>query len=154
MRTPITIIGTFFYTGFFPFAPATFACLVFLLAYALIPGGHVLAHPLVVLATLLVSVPVSTQIEKQRGHDARCIVIDEVVGMQLVLTMAAPTALGLAAGFLFFRFFDIVKPYPINRSQRLPRGWGIVADDFLAGMYARILLIFIARFYAGLGTFV
>ncbi len=154
MRTIVTIAGTFFYTGFFPFAPATFGCLVFVLVYALVPGGHVLAHPLVVLATLIVSVPVSTQLEKDRGHDAGCIVIDEVVGMQLVLTLAAPTTLGLAAGFLFFRLFDIVKPYPINRSQRLPGGWGIVADDLLAGVYARIALIFIARFYSGIGTFV
>jgi phosphatidylglycerophosphatase A len=74
--------------------------------------------------------------------------------MQLVLTLASPTTLGLAAGFLFFRFFDIVKPYPINRSQQLPGGWGIVTDDFLAGVYARILLIFIARFTSELGTFV
>ncbi|MEJ2720351.1 MAG: phosphatidylglycerophosphatase A [bacterium] len=153
MRALTTIIGTFFYTGFLPVAPATFACLVFVLAYALIPGGRVLVHPLVVLATLVVSVPVSTWLEKSRGHDAGCIVIDEIVGMQLVLTLAAPTAPGIAAGFLLFRLFDIVKPYPINRSQQLPRGWGIVADDFLAGVYARIALIFIARFYSGLGTF-
>ncbi|UCH83834.1 MAG: phosphatidylglycerophosphatase A [Candidatus Latescibacterota bacterium] len=154
MRTLVTIIGTFFYTGFFPVAPATFACLVFVLAYGLIPGGHILAHPLVMLATLVVSVPVSSRLEEYRGHDASCIVIDEIVGMQLVLTMAAPTTPGIAVGFLFFRLFDIVKPYPISRSQLLPRGWGVVADDVLAGVYARILLIFVARFYSGLGTFV
>jgi len=154
MRAIITVIGTFFYTGFFPFAPATFASLIFVLAYAFLPGGHLLAHPLVVIAVLAVSVPVSTRLERQRGHDAGCIVIDEIVGMQMVLMLAAPTTAGIAAGFLLFRIFDIIKPYPINRSQNLPAGWGIVADDFLAGVYARILLIFIARFYDGFGVFV
>jgi phosphatidylglycerophosphatase A len=135
------IIGTFFYTGFFPFAPATFATLVFILAYAWIPGGKVLAHPVVLLATLLVSVPVATQVEKRYGTDAGCIVIDEVVGTQIALTLARPTALGLVAAFVLFRFFDIVKPFPAGRSQRLPRGYGVVADDVIAGIYTRLTLI-------------
>ena len=135
------ILGTFFYTGFFPFAPATFATLVFILAYALIPGGEVLAHPVVLLVTVIVSVPVATQVEKRYGTDARCIVIDEVVGTQIALTLAEPTTFGLVAAFVLFRFFDIVKPFPAGRSQRLPRGYGVVADDVIAGLYTRLTLI-------------
>lgn len=145
------IIGTFFCTGFFPFAPATFATLVFVLAYAWIPGGEVLAHPLVLLAVLLVSVPVATRVEKQYGTDAGCIVIDEIVGIQIALTLAQPTALGLVAAFLLFRFYDIVKPFPAGRSQRLPRGYGVVADDVIAGVYARVTLIVLSLLVPGIG---
>jgi phosphatidylglycerophosphatase A len=149
-----TFIATFAYTGFFPLAPATFATFVFLLVYALVPGGEVLAHPLVVLITLVVSVPVSTLAEKRHGHDAGCIVIDEVVGIQLALVLAEPTTIGIVAAFFLFRFFDIVKPAPANRSQRLPRGYGIVADDVIAGVYTRIVLIIAGWFLPGIGRFV
>jgi phosphatidylglycerophosphatase A len=148
------IVGTFFYTGFFPVAPATFATLVFLLAYAWIPGGEVLAHPIVLVATLLVSIPVATQVEKQYGTDAGCIVIDEVVGTQIALALAQPTALGLVAAFLLFRFFDIVKPFPAGRSQRLPRGYGVVADDVIAGVYTRVTLIVLSLVVPAIGRMV
>jgi phosphatidylglycerophosphatase A len=72
-------------------------------------------------------------------HDPTSVVIDEVAGMLLALIAAPP---GLAwAGLLFFLFrvFDVWKPYPIDRLQSLPGGWGIVADDLLAGVYAALV---------------
>ncbi|UCG51208.1 MAG: phosphatidylglycerophosphatase A [Candidatus Latescibacterota bacterium] len=154
MRIISTAIGTFFFTGFFPVVPATFACLVFSLIYTLVPGGEILTHPLVALATLIVSVPISTYLEKRYGRDARCIVIDEVVGMQIVLVFALPTTLGIVVAFFLFRFFDIAKPFPVGRSQNLPAGWGVVCDDFLAGVYARVTLIVIAWVVPAIGRFV
>jgi len=146
-----TIIGTFFYAGFFPFAPATFASLLFTLAYTLLPGGEMLAHPLVALATLIVSVPVSTRLETIHGTDAGCIVIDEIVGMQIALTLSQPTALGAWAAFILFRAYDIVKPFPAGRSQRLPRGYGVVADDAIAGVYTRVTLILLGLVFPAIG---
>jgi phosphatidylglycerophosphatase A len=146
-------IGTFGYTGLFPFAPATFATLVFVLIYLYVPGGEILVHPLVVLATLLISIPVSTQVEKDHGHDAGRIVIDEIVGIQVALTLAAPTLLGVAAAFVLFRFYDIVKPFLAGKAQHLPRGYGVVADDFVAGIYARLTLIILAWICPGFGRF-
>lgn len=146
-----TIIGTFFYAGFFPFAPATFASLLFTLAYTLLPRGETLAHPLVAFVTLLVSVPVSTRLEKIHGTDASCIVIDEIVGMQIALTLSQPTALGAWAAFILFRAFDIVKPFPAGISQRLPRGYGVVADDAIAGIYTRVTLILLALVIPAVG---
>ncbi len=70
MNFIITVIGTFGYTGLFPIAPATFASFVYLVIYWLVPGGEVLAHPIVAATTLIVSVPVATQLEKEYGHDA------------------------------------------------------------------------------------
>ena len=153
MKTLAKILGTFFYTGFFPFAPATFASLVFVLIYTLVPGGEILANPLVAVVTLIVSVPVSTQLEKRYGHDAGCIVIDEVVGMQVAFVFAQPTILGVVAAFFLFRLYDIVKPFPAGRSQRLPAGYGIVCDDVIAGVYTRATLIVLGWLLPGLGRF-
>lgn len=56
------------------------------------------------------------------------------------------------AGFLLFRIFDIIKPWPANKLENLPAGWGILADDLAAGVYAAIALIVGVKFWAdGLG---
>lgn len=70
------------------------------------------------------------------------VVLDEIAGMWVTLLgmpLLPPAALA-AAGFLLFRLFDILKPYPISRMQRLPSGLGIVADDLLAGVVANLCL--------------
>lgn len=153
MKRAITILATFGYTGFFPFAPATFASGVFCAIYYWVPGGHWLVHPVVVGLTLVASIPISTYMEKDHGDDPSCVVIDEIVGMQVILVGASVGILGLAAAFFAFRFFDILKPFPINRSQKLPGGWGIVIDDFLAGIYSRVALVLIALLWPSLGRF-
>lgn len=149
------LIGTFGFTGFFPVAPATFASAVFAAIYAFVPGGRWIAHPVVCALTLIVSVPVSTALEKLYGEDPGCVVIDEVVGMQIALVWASAVSLwGVALAFLFFRVFDIVKPFPANRSQALPRGWGVVADDVIAGVYTRVALVVLAAVFSSIGSFV
>jgi phosphatidylglycerophosphatase A len=150
----IRALATFGFTGYFPIAPATFASAVFCAIYYLVPGGEWLAHPVVLVATLVISIPVSTWMEKDRGKDPGCVVIDEVVGMQVVLTLAGDVTLhGVVAAFLLFRIFDIAKPFPVGRSQRLPGGWGIVIDDFLAGLYTRAALVLLALAWPQLGRF-
>jgi phosphatidylglycerophosphatase A len=72
--------------------------------------------------------------------DPGAIVIDEVAGMTLTVLPFAPTPATLAAGFVLFRLFDIVKPFPAHASQRLPGGLGVVVDDLVAGLYALALL--------------
>lgn len=153
MNRLFTVFATFFYTGFFPFAPATFATLVFLLVYVLVPGGDWLATWTIFLPTLILSVPASTAVERTRGKDPGCVVIDEIVGIQVVLLGATPTLAGVAAAFILFRIFDVWKPFPIDRLQSLPGGWGIVADDVLAGLYARIVLVLVGIATGALGRF-
>jgi phosphatidylglycerophosphatase A len=151
----VKFIGTFAYTGFFPLAPATFASAVFLAIYVFVPGGEVIAHPIVCLVTLIVSVPVSTRLEKEYGEDPPCVVIDEVAGMQVILVSTADLSWwGIGLAFLLFRIFDVVKPFPINRSQKLRAGYGIVIDDLLAGLYARVVLIAVAIAYPSIGNFI
>ena len=147
-RFIVTILGSFFYTGFFPFAPATFASLVWLAIYLFVPGGRWLVHPIVVLCTIPVAIYLAHEAEKYWGTDAHPIVIDEFVGMQMTLLAIEPTLLMGAIGFVLFRVFDILKPFPAGRSQRLPGGLGVVTDDVAAGLYGRLVLLVIAYILA------
>ena len=76
------------------------------------------------------------------GKDSPHIVIDEIAGMIFTFFLVTPTAVHILAGFLLFRFFDVVKIFPANWFQRrLPGGLGIVADDLAAGVYANLVLL-------------
>lgn len=137
----INTIGSVCYAGYFPFAPATFASFIWLLAYLFVPGGGWLSRPLVLVVVLPIALYVSREMERMHGEDSSRIVIDEFAGMQVTFLMLEPSIAVGAAGFCLFRFFDIVKPFPINRSQRLGGGVGVVVDDLIAGLYARIALM-------------
>lgn len=76
--------------------------------------------------------------ERVHGHDANAIVVDEVAGMGIALLFLPFSWLALLSAFLFFRLFDIVKPFPANRAQNLRGGWGVMADDAVAGVYANL----------------
>jgi phosphatidylglycerophosphatase A len=111
---------------------------VALAVWALAPGtGWLVAASL---AATAIGVWASGWEETRVGvHDPSSIVVDEVAGT-LVALIAAPPRLGwVLALFFLFRVFDVWKPYPIGRLQDLPGGWGIVADDLLAGVYANLL---------------
>lgn len=67
--------------------------------------------------------------------DSPKIVVDEIAGF-MIANFAAPERLApLVAAFILFRFFDIIKPYPARRAERLPGGFGVVLDDVVAGLY-------------------
>jgi phosphatidylglycerophosphatase A len=143
-RFIVATLASFFYTGYFPFAPATFASLVWLLIYLFAPGGAWLVNPIVVVCTIPIAILLSHEAEKLWGTDAHRIVIDEFVGMQVTLLGMAPSLLTGIIGFVLFRIFDIAKPFPAGRAQRLPGGLGVVTDDVAAGVYARLILLAIA----------
>ncbi len=87
-------------------------------------------------------------VEQIYGHDASRIVIDEVIGQMITLGLLTRSATSAFAtevilGFLLFRFFDILKPFPLRRLERLPRGLGVVADDVGAGIYGLMMLMFL-----------
>ena len=76
------------------------------------------------------------------SKDPRQVVVDEISGQLIALTpmLAAPSVAGTIAGFVLFRLFDIAKPMLIRRAERLPRGFGVMTDDVLAGVYAAVLV--------------
>ena len=71
-------------------------------------------------------------------NDPQEVVIDEIAGFLDTMLLVPPTWLALATGFVLFRVFDIVKPYPIKKVERWRGGFGIVMDDLLAGVYANL----------------
>jgi phosphatidylglycerophosphatase A len=120
------------------------------LAYALailFPAWHGYnAGPL--LMSLLLFYPAvlaATAVEAEVGrHDPGVVVVDETVGTLLTLAFLPATALlspwAYMAAFFLFRLLDVWKPGFIGHSQALPRGWGIVMDDALAGLLGGVLL--------------
>ena len=74
------------------------------------------------------------------GDDPGQVVIDEGVGFLFAVAFLPPSAGTIIAGFFVFRAFDIVKPPPARRLETLPGGWGIVADDVIAGLYSNVVI--------------
>jgi phosphatidylglycerophosphatase A len=140
-RFIITFLGSACYAGYFPFASATFASFVWLLFYLLLPGGHWLSRPFLLIFIIPISIYVSREMELEQGEDSSRIVIDEVAGMHVTFSLIEPSITIGIVGFVLFRLFDVLKPFPINRSQRIGGGFGVVLDDLLAGAYARIVLL-------------
>ncbi len=135
-------IATAGYVGLAPVAPGTWgsAVGVGLLLLVRMTGGAV-AEALLLGVVLVVGVWSSTMAERRYGRrDPGAIVIDEIAGMLIALFWLPVAWPGLVAGFLAFRIFDIVKPFPARAAERLPAGWGVMADDVVAGLYAYVTL--------------
>ncbi|MBN1885198.1 MAG: phosphatidylglycerophosphatase A [Candidatus Krumholzibacteriota bacterium] len=136
----VTLVGSCLYTGFFPVAPATVASFAWVVAWLFLPGGHWLSHPVALGVMLPVAILLAGEMESWYGKDASRIVVDEFVGMQATFLLVEPSLAVGIAGFLFFRFFDIAKPFPVRRAEGAGGGLGVVLDDLLAGLYARAVL--------------
>lgn len=146
MKFAARIYATFFGLGFVPLAPGTAASLAVAALYYFILfklGWPVLAC--LVLFLFLTGVPAAAAAAKEFGHeDPRRVVIDEAAGQLAVLLFCPVELTAVGAGFVLFRVFDVLKPFPIRRLERLPGGWGIMADDFGAAAYAwAVLRIFL-----------
>jgi phosphatidylglycerophosphatase A len=122
--------------------PGTFGTLWgVLLAWLLLPLGWPI-YLSVTFVLIVAAIWSAIQYEKiTLRHDPQEIVIDEVVGYLVTMIAVPATGKALLAGFISFRFFDIVKPFPIGWVDRkIPGGWGTVLDDLLAGIFASIVL--------------
>lgn len=132
-------VGSVLFTGYSPIAPATVTSLLVLVpVYFLVRLP--LWHALAVFVLFFIGVKLAGDLEKSWGRDAGRITIDEVVGTLITFFCIPVSVWGLIPGFFLWRFFDIVKLPFINRSQRLPGGWGVMVDDFLAGICANVAL--------------
>lgn len=145
----VEIIASCFYVGYIPGAPGTYGSLF---ALFFISQFSILTQNYSIIFFIIIGLIFSTLMERQTGkEDDQRIVIDEFVGMLITFYYVTPNLLYLAIGFILFRLYDIYKPYPIMKIQNLPSGLGIMLDDILAGVYARIVLhIFIVIFQIGL----
>ena len=147
------LIATGCGVGFFPYGPGTmgalFAIVVWYLLSLLVsmPSLIGITLALVVLFTFLGAWS-ATVSERYWGEDPSRVVIDEVVGQWIVL-LAIPANFQLwhvVVALALFRFFDIVKPLGVRKMENFKGGWGIMADDILAGVYGFIVLYLACMF--------
>jgi phosphatidylglycerophosphatase A len=141
-KDPAVWLATWFGCGLMKQAPGTWGTLGglpfgLLLLYA---GGW----PLLLAATVIVFTAgyyAAHKFEQITGeHDSSAIVIDEVAGIWLTLAAAPMTVPATILAFALFRFFDIMKPWPVSYFDRLPGAMGVMSDDIMAGIYAAAIL--------------
>jgi phosphatidylglycerophosphatase A len=126
--------------GYAPVAPGTVGTAVTVVLLGLVPFS-----PLALLLFFLIVTMAGTWAahvaERQLGgKDPGAIVIDEVAGMTLTVLPLPLTPGILVVGFVLFRLFDVIKPFPARTSQRVPGGVGVMLDDLIAGLYALAVL--------------
>ncbi len=137
-------VATFFGAGRLWLAPGTWASAAAVLLWAALarlahPAPQILLFALLagIALALIFGIPAATIAERESGkHDPRFVVIDEVAGQWTALLFAPAGWRYALAAFVLFRIFDVTKPFPVRRLERLPGGWGIVFDDVAAGLYS------------------
>ena len=130
------------FVGLIPKAPGTWGSLLALLIWWAM-GAQSLQVGLTWISAAFIVGTIATHFYEKwfERHDPKEVVIDELVGMWITLLIIPLTPLVLTLGFLFFRFFDILKPFPIGWVDRkIPGAFGTMLDDVLAGVFAFILL--------------
>ena len=138
----IKFLASGFYTGYFPVAPGTIGSLVGILACFFLQDVPFTTYAIVVILTLIAGIYISGEAEKiYQEKDSSHIVIDEIAGVFFTFIYLPKGISFLLAGFAAFRFFDILKPFPIRSiDEKIKVGWGIMFDDVLAGIYANFLI--------------
>lgn len=145
MRKIFTLLGTMGGVGYVPILPGTAGTGIGVIIYLIFSKIGVLSNPLSYLVMLVIFVGAGVWISGRcnqyfKGNDNSSIVIDEVGGF-LIAMFALPFSMRfLLLGFILFRTFDITKPFKIEKIQKLPGGWGIMADDIAAGILANLVL--------------
>jgi phosphatidylglycerophosphatase A len=132
------------FIGYLPFAPGTFASLFGAVLLYVFPFSSLQGNLIFVASLIVVSI-ISVNWFRSEVKDPGYIVIDELAGMYVTMTGHRPTILNILAGFVLFRIFDVMKPFPINKAESLARGYGVVADDVIAGIFANLALVVVGR---------
>lgn len=142
MNQLIMALATGLYVGKIGKAPGTWGSFAAFLPWLLIKDMALPAYLLLLVALFIIGFFVSGSAEKiLDSPDAGCIVIDEILGMFITLTIAPAHPFAWFLGFVLFRIFDISKPFPVSWfDQRIHGGFGIMMDDVVAGLYALICL--------------
>ena len=142
-----TLVGTGFGVGHAPWVPGTFGSALGLALHAglTLVGGWPAATAGLLVVTTLGFWSAGAAARELGRRDPGQVVVDEIAGQMLSLLFVPLTAGTALAGFFLFRLFDILKPFPCRRLERLPGGSGIMADDLMAGLYANLVLLALVR---------
>lgn len=146
MRKRIKLITSFFYLGHSPFMPGTIGSLGGLIVYFLVRNNEIL-YGFTILFLFMLGVLFAGEAERiYNRKDAKMIVIDEVAGMLLALFCVPFSIFSVVLGFFLFRIFDILKPFPAKRIEKLSGSMGVMFDDIIAALYTNLILQIIFRF--------
>ncbi len=148
MHALIIIIATGFYSGYLPKAPGTWGSLVGLVLFFLLHNLNLEIYLAVTAGIFLIGTFAAGEAEKiMDRQDPGLVVIDEITGILITMIGIPATPLAMVLGFIFFRIFDIFKPFPVNFvDQRFHGGLGIMLDDIVAGIYSLIVMQLLVRF--------
>lgn len=147
-RNPLHWLATGFGSGLSPWAPGTMGTLIAIPLYLLLPVMSWPLYLLLLFCGAVAGIWICESATRAIGVDDHgAIVWDEIIGYGITLFLAPPGWIWLLLGFLLFRLFDIVKPWPIRWfDQHLSGGFGIMLDDVVAGIFACLCLQFLAHF--------
>ncbi|MEO7769265.1 MAG: phosphatidylglycerophosphatase A [Ferruginibacter sp.] len=137
-----TLVASLLGIGYVGKGGGTVAAIVYCIIWFLLPAGYEKGNWQVVITMLIIIIGIwsSNIVDSIWGTDSNMVVIDEVAGMAIAL-LYVPQHLGyVLISLVAFRFFDIVKPLGIRKLELLPKGWGVMADDILAGLYALAII--------------
>ncbi len=147
MRALAQFCATAGFVGYVPVAPGTFGSAVGVALWVFIVRAGAPAELAAILFTTMLGVWSAGVVERHAGKtDPGIVVIDEVLGMLMTLAWIPLTPLGAFVAFIVFRAFDVVKPWPASKFESLPGGWGIMADDAMAGIYGNLAMRLLVAF--------
>ena len=152
MNQFILLLAAGFGSGYSPIIPGTAGTLVAIPVFLILSAIPSPVYEITLLAFFFLSVWISEKAQTYWGvKDDRRIVIDEIMGFLITMLWIQRSVIAVILGFFLFRFFDIVKPPPIRRLEKIRGGCGVVLDDVLAGVYANIVLHLIQIFFLSPG---
>jgi phosphatidylglycerophosphatase A len=151
MKRVALFIATSGGAGYSPIAPGTAGSAVGVVVFWLTRAWPLAWQVLLIVAVSGLGTWAATLAARHFGReDPGEVVIDEVAGQLVTLVATGAGLYGTCLGFFVFRAFDIVKPWPVNRFERLPGGVGIMADDLMAGVFGNITLRIAAHVLHGM----
>lgn len=131
-------------SGLLPWIPGTWGTMMAAAVYVLFFVYFSGPAWVLILSTVLISalgIWIAGEAEKYfQKQDPGQVVIDEIAGYGITVMFFYPSLRIAILGFVFFRVFDILKPFPVCKLEKLPRGWGVMLDDIGAGLYAAFAL--------------
>jgi phosphatidylglycerophosphatase A len=148
LKKPSHLLAFGFGSGLLPAAPGTWGTLAAVPCYLLMAPLSLPWYLFLLALAFLAGIWICGQASKDLGvHDHGGIVWDEIVGYLVAMALVPATLFWVLIGFVLFRFFDILKPWPIGYMDRkIGGGLGIMLDDLLAGVYALLVMYLMAYF--------
>ena len=157
MKKIAFLLSTLFYVGYFPKAPGTIGSLISLpIIFCICYKFGFIGLLIVIITSFVVAIISVNKVLKYTEHDPNFIVVDEFIGQSVTFLLISNSLISKTniipyiIGFILFRIFDVVKPYPVNYAdKKIQNAFGVIIDDIFAGIYATILLYVISYLFKG-----